>query len=428
MTVTVRIELPPDGYLLRYYLATALTYLAWYSESKITIRGDIIKISCLNDNVLKVGLEMLIYDVIDRTYGIEPPILVAGDKQRLLRGELSIKSPKGQYLYSNAIVLRPLMEELRFEKIVECLKRYVDYVKYSVSSYSEELSKCLGVFSKQIIKIKQNKVSYDRKKRQINIKSSYDEIWGYINDVPDPKNLDLIAPLSFMTLEFLEHIRSHGATDRYEIRDMRVGLHSICLSLLGAWLSKFYRDRQTGIAHYVFITPERINYVPLRIIISNHQKATQEIRTLVRERELSTYQLLTYCCLNIPGVEDLIYVTIQEGTGYRNEVLNVMSLDVKPLVLFAELLRLSSRDTLDKLLSIVKSQNVGAYVSSKLIEILQIPDEVQFVQRLYDIYRIIEQYWKDNEKRNFRLLTTYDKQVLMEALQNTRKILTKIGL
>lgn len=379
--ILIEINLPPSTLFLSQVLTTALTYLAWYSEGYVEYepRRNVLKLKVPNDDALKEGLSRLVNHLIQGEYGLQPQIAPIADRQRI---------PRSGVLRE---ILGPLAQARRAD-INEALRRYVRYCS-SLASYSDELGK---EFSK------------------------FDPAEGYVNAGQKMTMLSCLQP------EFMEAFRRLGTwggttSGAPYVRDIKLGLHSTVLGLIGVYLSKFYVDYQRGTTYYLLINSSSLlgyRYLQSQLLY-NHRSLLRELKLRPFPSEIS---LLLFTILHTCGLAGQIVVTLEGGQRcdlllYETEMQQLVKLST-----FSQLLWMRSPRLAQQLLTFLRRgtreeyQGVVSRVATLLYEAISIADvdPDRAISILYDISREVNLVLDRERLRNL----SFNVEELIDVFQD----------
>ncbi len=392
MSYTVRIELPPRNYFLHHLMKTSLSVIASYTNVNPDFRlheGFIMFKNVVPDAFAR-GLGNLIEDIKNDVYGMRV-WLPRGDAVRL-------KSKRGGYVGE---VLDNCVSKVAVD--VDCiLSNYVNWFSKNPMKALDELNRALNTFRD-----------------------------GYLNDPGTFSALGSFLP------EFVEGLRIFGATEGAQssvkpntalFRNIKVGVHTVFLGLLGLRISRVFYDRQRLYAVHLMPSDEAIGEYSRKVGLSSFTGRegtyTKMLRALRRLRNLaSDITLLTLISI-MQGVEGEVEVFELIAGANRWEILTYGVRALQPLPkLVDELKRLGDRGniTLKKLHSLIinaLNNDMTDVVEAVIRSIYQgLTGVVSIGEACYNISRVT--YANDDEDRHrIADLAPIDVYTLCEAMAN----------
>ena len=401
MSMAVRIQLPPHNYFLYHLMKTSLCVIAAYTNvtPEFKLREGWVEFRNVVPTIFAQGLKTLIDDVVRNNQFGSPVRLTTGDARRL-------RSKRSGYV--NTIVSPCVRREVDVDCI---LNNYVNWFIKDTTRSLNELSSALGVFRN-----------------------------GY------PKDPGTYSVLGSFLPEFVEGLRVFGATegvrgsvkpDAALFRNIKVGIHSIFLGLLGLRISRVFYERQRTYAVHLIPSDEAIELyareLGLNTLAGRDGRYSRIIKNLKRLRALtSDIVTLTYIALMQHTVGEVEVFELIAGVN-RWEIINYGVRALHPLPSFIDELRnLGKRGevALRKLQSLIINtlNNERTEIVEPVIRsIYQGLNGVMSVgEACYIISRLT--YANDDEERQkLTGLTPIDVNTICEAMEGTLRRLSHGG-
>jgi len=316
--VLICFVLPPRGTLFNKSLVTSLILFSSYAnpEEPPQLYPQSIKIKVPDDEHVAHAIELLVNDLKNGSYGIQPQLGV--DKNRLnnLCSFFSEKIEKKVSVDAESI-----------------LSAYVQYVKILAER------KCL---------IKELQQAMNEFKD------------GYPNDA----KICNIPMLNRLMPEFMEGIRTFGGvgmssvSSRFQFSRMRIGPHSACFGIMGIWAG--FIAFQDNFEYYIF--PDFYVTPSLSKEISNISEVLRRIATELKRRpptHLPTLALLVaLSTIGFPKVSRMYEMVVISGGMFRIDLLESdFPLSSENYLAFADSLKntCESEATVKRLLNLLKS-------------------------------------------------------------------------
>jgi len=398
VSMRVRIQLPPHNYFLYHIMKTSLCVIAAYTNvmAEFRLREGWVEFKDVVPDIFAQGLKTLIDDVVKNNYFGLPVRLPTGDARRL-------KSKRSGYV---STVISPCV---RKEVNVDCiLNNYVDWFIGNPSRSLNELSRALSIFRN-----------------------------GY------PKDPGTYSVLGSFLPEFVEGLRVFGATEGVKgsikpdaalFRNMKVGVHSIFLGLLGLRISRVFYEAQRAYAMHLIPSDEVIEKCATKLGLSSFAgrdgRYSNIIRNLRKLRTLtSDIVTLTYVALMQHTMGEVEVFELIAGVN-RWEIIGYGVRALHPLPLFIDELRNLGRRgevVLKKLQSLIVNtlNNERTDIVEPVIRsIYQGLNGIMGVGEVCYVISRLTYANDDEERRKLTGLTPLDVSTICEAIEGTLRRLS----